>query len=170
MSRWLPAPLFSLALAALWLALNNTLAAGHLLLALLIGWAVPLAVLSRQPAGGHSGGGLAMLWPATRLLGRLLHDIVAANLSVAAKILFVRERSLSPTLVTVALRLKSPPAIAALAGIVTLTPGTLSADLVEDTATGGHLLLVHALDAPDPEALAEEIRRRYEDLLLEMLR
>ncbi|HEY5762707.1 MAG TPA: Na+/H+ antiporter subunit E [Rhodocyclaceae bacterium] len=171
MTRWFPAPFLSLALAALWLVLNNTLAAGQLLLALLVGWAVPLLFVSlgggpgrERPLAKHAP------WLALRLLGRLLLDIVTANLSVAAKILFVREGALSPGLVKVALRLDSPRAVAALAGIVTLTPGTLSADIVEDSATSRYQLLVHALDAPDPAALADEIRQRYEDLLLEMLR
>ena len=92
-----------------------------------------------------------------------------SNLVVARLILSAREASLAPTLVTIDLRLTTPAAIAALAGIVTLTPGTLSADIIEPESDGVYRLLVHALDAPDPDSLVAEIRRRYEDPLLEML-
>jgi multicomponent K+:H+ antiporter subunit E len=174
MNRLFPAPLLSLALGALWLALNNTLAPGHLLLAALIGWLVPLIGGPRETLA-QAVPATRRLWLAARLLGRLLSDIVAANLSVAKRILFVPERALSPCLITVELRLESPVAVAMLAGIVTLTPGTVSADILGDEVAGDestrrYRLLVHALDAPDPAGLTAEIRGRYEDLLLEMLR
>lgn len=175
MSRWLPRPGLSLVLVLLWLALNNTLATGHVVLAAGIGVVLPLLaqpMLGRRMPGGtrrplrhlRLGLGLAL---------RLLTDIAVANLAVARRILFAREADLSPALVTIELRLDSPGAVATLAGIVTLTPGTLSADIVEaDDAgpAGRYRLLVHALDAPAPDALAAEIRTRYEDPLLEMLK
>ena len=53
--------------------------------------------------------------------------------------------------------LEEPVARAILAGIITLTPGTLSVDLVDD----GRALLVHALDVADPAALITTIHERY---------
>lgn len=174
MSRWLPRPNLSLLLVLLWLALNNTLAAAHVVLALAIGIAVPLLAQPmlgrRKPVGWRRH--LRRLRLGIGLALRLLADIGLANLAVARRILAVREAELSPALVTIELRLTSPGAVAALAGIVTLTPGTLSADIVETEHAepgGCYRLLVHALDAPDPDALAAEIRSRYEDPLLEML-
>ena len=60
--------------------------------------------------------------------------------------------------------LTSPEAITVLAGSITMTPGTVSADLAAD----GRSLLVHGLDVPDPEALVAEIKTRYEARLLEI--
>ena len=51
-----------------------------------------------------------------------------------------------------------------LAGTITMTPGTLSAELSAD----GRSLLVHGLDVPDPGALVAEIKSRYEARLLEI--
>ena len=51
-----------------------------------------------------------------------------------------------------------------LAGTITLTPGTLSADLSRD----GRSLLVHALHAPDPDAVRDDIKNRYERRLKEI--
>ena len=50
------------------------------------------------------------------------------------------------------------------AGTITMTPGTLSAELAAD----GGALLVHGLDVPDPDALVAEIKTRYEARLMEI--
>ena len=55
-------------------------------------------------------------------------------------------------------------AITALASTITLTPGTVSADL----SSGGHTLLVHCLHTEDPDGVREEIKSRYERRLMEI--
>ena len=57
-----------------------------------------------------------------------------------------------------------PYAIATLAGIITMTPGTLSCAIAPDRS----YLLVHALDLGDPAELAADIKVRYERPLLEI--
>jgi multicomponent K+:H+ antiporter subunit E len=66
--------------------------------------------------------------------------------------------------VTVPLELRTPEAITTLAGTITMTPGTLTADVSAE----GHALLVHCLDAPDPDAVRDEIKSRYERRLMEI--
>ena len=45
-----------------------------------------------------------------------------------------------------------------------MTPGTVSADVSAE----GHALLVHCLDASDPDAVRDEIKTRYEARLKEI--
>ena len=52
-----------------------------------------------------------------------------------------------------------------LAGVVTLTPGTLSSEFSPDR----RFLLVHALHCTDEATMVAEIKARYEAPLLEML-
>ena len=69
--------------------------------------------------------------------------------------------------VWVPIDLRDPLAIVLLAGIVTTTPGTISAELSDDR----RWLLVHALHAPDDAAaaaIAADIKSRYEALLMEV--
>jgi multicomponent K+:H+ antiporter subunit E len=68
------------------------------------------------------------------------------------------------TWVNVPLDIKTPEAITMLAGTITLTPGTVSADLSDE----GHCLLVHALDADDADAVRDDIKQRYEARLKEI--
>ena len=93
----------------------------------------------------------------------MLADIVTANLRVARAVLSPADR-LRPGFVRVPLDLRSDVGIAVLANTVSLTPGTLSADLSEDRQE----LVVHYLDERDPQALAADITRRYERRLQEV--
>ena len=109
MIRWLPSTGFFLTLVLLWLALNNTLAPGHIVMAILVGIVVPWVVrpmFTDENAPEPLRNSRRYLFAAWLGL-RLLRDIVSANLVVASKILFAREASLSPTLVSVDLRLQS---------------------------------------------------------------
>lgn len=158
--RLLPHPVLSLVLALVWLGLVNRWAWGSLVFAVLVGVAVPLLT--------------APYWPGSRgfrrpgcipgYLALVLADIVKANVAVALIVLFKPRRALRPAWIAVPLDLRRPEAIAALAGTITLTPGTLSCDLSQD----GRALLVHCLHAPDPDAVRDEIKTRYEARLKEI--
>ncbi|MBL8201766.1 MAG: Na+/H+ antiporter subunit E [Chromatiales bacterium] len=153
MNRLLPWPLLSLVLWLTWLGLNNTVHPAHLALGAGIAVLLPLAIgrfLPELPRLGHP---LVML----RLLVTVLGDIVVANLQVARRILGP-ESALKSAFVLVPLDLRHPLGIATLAGIVTLTPGTVSADLSDD----GGSLLVHALHVDDEARLVRTIKQRYE--------
>lgn len=151
--RILPHPLLTPALAAIWLLLNNSLAPGHLLLGALLGWLIPLFTLRFWPETVRIRRPGVLL----RFIGVVALDIVVANLAVAWRILR-GPRHLRPAFVEVPLSLESDLAISLLANTICLTPGTVSALLSEDRA----VLLVHALDAPDPDAVREHIKSRYE--------
>lgn len=157
--RLLPHPLLTPALAIVWLLLVNSAAPGHIVLGLLIGWAIPLFTLRFWPEPVRIGRPLVLL----RFLAVVLYDIVVANLVVARRILG-NPAALRPAFVAVPLVLKSDLAISLLANTICLTPGTLSAKLAEDRSH----LLVHGLHVPDAEALVVEIKQRYEAPLKEV--
>lgn len=159
MKTLLPRPVLSVVLFAEWLLLSMSLHPSHLLLAALLAVGVPLLLRPLETAPVRLRRPGAIL----RLGLVVLGDIVVSNVQVAMRILGP-ESALRPRFVWVPLDLRDPAGIAALAGIVTMTPGTLSADLSPD----GRHLLVHAFDAPDERALVESIKRRYEAPLTEI--
>ncbi len=158
--KLLPHPGLTVLLAVVWLMLNNTIAPGVATFGLILGIIVPIVTAAywpdrpalRNPVG-IVGYILIVLW-----------DIVVANVVVARIILFKSNRDMRPAWVTIPLELRKPEAITLLAGTITLTPGTVSADL----SACGRALLVHCLDAPDPDAVRDEIKRRYESRLKEI--
>jgi multicomponent K+:H+ antiporter subunit E len=142
--------------------LNESASAGHLLLALVLALGLPLWSNRFRPERVQLRRGGTLL----RLTGRVLADIVVSNIEVARRVLGP-EAALRPVFVWVPLQLRSPHGMVALAGIVTLTPGTLSSEI---TADRRHLL-VHALHCPDAAAeaaLVASIRERYEAPLKEI--
>jgi len=90
-----------------------------------------------------------------RRAGAARHRV--ASIDIARRILGP-ERDLEPRFIWVPIDLQNPLAIEALAGIVTLTPGTLTADVTADR----RYLLVHAFDVDDEAAVIAQIRSRYE--------
>lgn len=158
--RLLPYPLLSLTVALVWMMLVNRFAWGSLVFAAMLGIAIPLLTARWWP------GRPRMRRPAViaRFAGIVLIDIVKANIEVARIILFMPRTDLRPTWIAVPLDVTHPEAILLLASTVTLTPGTVSADLSAD----GRSLLVHCLHAPDPDAVVADIKSRYESPLKEI--
>jgi multicomponent K+:H+ antiporter subunit E len=157
--KWLSHPVLSLLLAAVWLLLQQSLALPQLIMAAVLGLLLPRLL------HGFMGPALHLRRPglALRFAFIVLCDIVVSNLTVARLVLSPRSRP-QPAWVRVPLALRQPGAITLLASIITMTPGTVSC-VVDDQA---HEILVHALDCDDPEAMAAQIKARYEQPLLEI--
>lgn len=88
----------------------------------------------------------------------VIWDVIVANFQVARIVLFMPTDRIRSAWIRVPLDLKSPEAISLLAGTITMTPGTLTADM----SACGKALLVHSLHAPDPDGIRDEIKTRYE--------
>ena len=159
--QWLlPHPLLTLLLAVVWILLQNQFSAGMMVFGIVLGVIIPW--------------GTSVWWPDTPKgfrLGKMMTyilivmwDIVIANIQVAWIVLTVPNSKLKPAWIVVPLDLRQPEAITVLAGTITLTPGTVSADLSD----AGHSLLVHVLHTDDPDAVRDEIKTRYEQRLKEI--
>ncbi|MBW4706633.1 Na+/H+ antiporter subunit E [Roseobacter sp. YSTF-M11] len=159
--RWLlPHPLLTLILAVVWTLLQNEVSSGMVVFGIILGVIIPLMT--------------SIWWPDTPQgfrLGKMISysfvviwDILVANVQVAWIVLTVPNAKLKPAWIVVPLELRQPEAITVLAGTITLTPGTVSADLSNE----GHSLLVHVLHTSDADAVREDIKTRYERRLLEI--
>tara|TARA_B100000749_G_scaffold65262_1_gene48514 strand:- start:878 stop:1381 length:504 start_codon:yes stop_codon:yes gene_type:complete len=157
--RWLPHPWLSLFLVVVWQLIMNDLSAGTLIMGFVLALGIPLLtdVFWPQPPTLRRPGVLL------RFTLRVLWDIVVANLDVA-KLILGPSRSLRPAFVEYPLALTDEFAISLLASTISLTPGTVSADVSEDRRT----LLIHGLDVADDQALIDLIKQRYEKPLMEV--
>jgi multicomponent K+:H+ antiporter subunit E len=155
-----PHPVLSLQLGLTWLVLSHSLAPVHCLAAVLLAWAVPrLLAPFLAPAS-------RLYWPAVmRLTLIVLWDIIVANLTVARLTLGPIDRS-RPAWLRVPLATDHPRVNALFASIITMTPGTVSAVIDEERG----MLLVHALDCADAQAMVAEMKSRYEASLLRVFR
>ncbi len=160
LSRLFPHPVLSLVVWLVWILLANEVSAGHAVLGAVLGFAIPRVTAVYWPGRPR----IRRLGTVLAYLGIVLKDIVVSNVQVASLVLFRRGDGLRSTFVTVPLELRTGEAISALAGTITLTPGTVSADLSAD----GRSLLVHCLEAPDPDEVVATIKARYERPLKEI--
>ncbi|OBY28192.1 Na+/H+ antiporter subunit E [Leisingera sp. JC1] len=158
--RLFPHPLLTLLLTLTWLLMVNRWSLNSLVFGFMLGVIIPFVT---QPFWPNRPNLRRPLKIAEYILVVLL-DIVQANIIVARIVLFKPNADRRPNWITIPLELKTPEAITALAGTITMTPGTLSADVSDE----GHALLVHCLDAPNPDAVRDEIKQRYERRLMEI--
>jgi multicomponent K+:H+ antiporter subunit E len=150
----LPHPALSATVALVWMLLANELSAGTVVLAVVVGIAVPKFTSVYWPDRARVGKPRMIL----EFLAVVLYDIVVSNVEVARLVLFRRAGSLRSRFITVPLELRSPEAITVLAGTITMTPGTLTVDFDRQT----HSLLVHCLEVTDEDAAVAAIKERYE--------
>lgn len=153
---WFGHPWLSMLLALLWLLMQQSLAPAHLLSAVVLALLVPRLVHGfLGPASRVHSVSAAM-----RLCAVVLWDIVVSNVVVARIVLDPTSRP-EPGWVPVDLDTRDPMAVTLFASIITMTPGTVSC-VVDDERWQ---ILVHALDCDDPQAMAAQMKQRYEQPL-----
>ncbi len=160
MKRIFPAPLLSVALFGMWLLLNSSVSPGHLVLALLVAVVIPVLTRGLRPLP------VRIRKPGTvlRLALNVLIDTSVSNFAVSRFLAFKSLRRHPSAFVHIPLELRDPNALAVLAVIVCITPGTSWAELSLDRS----VLLLHALEVGDPQELIDHIKTRYERPLMEI--
>lgn len=156
----IPYPVLSFCLVIMWLLLND-FTLGHLVLGSVVsvfaGWALAsLRPDKPQIRNWH-------LLPKLVLL--VFVDIIRSNAAVALLIVRGKKRPHTAGFITVPLEIEHPVALAAMAVIITSTPG--SAWLAYDSRK--KTVLIHVLDLIDEDAWVATIKQRYETLLLEII-
>lgn len=161
MSQRLSAPLrrvpLNVFLAVVWMMLSDSLtlqsfvvgyAAGYFLL-----WFLPAPFIAaeRIPPGK-----LVLL---AYLLVYFIKELIVANFQVAWQVVQPR-LNIKPGIIAMPLQVQGNIQIAALANMISLTPGTLSVEVPPDRK----VLYIHCIDASD-EAAALAVPRRFEALI-----
>ena len=160
MKKILPAPLVSFGLFVVWLLLNRSLSPGHLLLALLLALGLPVLFKELRPQKvrvRHLGTVLRLCWT-------VVVDTTQSNIAVVRFLLLPSQRRHPPAFVKIPLELRDPNALAVLAMIVCITPGTVWAELSLDRSA----LMLHVLEVDDAQAVIDHVKTRYERPLMEI--
>jgi multicomponent K+:H+ antiporter subunit E len=152
--RLLPHPSLSALLFIVWFLLVNNPKIGSIVMAGVLAIAIPLLTHAYWPDRPKIKSMPAFL----SYLLLVLWDIILANIAVAKIILFMPRDRIQSAWIPVPIDLRTPEAITMLAGTITMTPGTVTADM----SACGRVLLIHSLHAPDPDAIRDDIKIRYE--------
>ena len=155
-----PFPLLWLALGAMWLVLNSTVAPGQVIVGMVVALGAVLGLRRLQVPSRRARRPIAALG----LACIVLLDIARSNVAVAAIVLRGRKRGHHAGFVDIPLELRHPSGLAVLACIITATPGTSWAGY--DSRSG--VLTMHVLDLVDDEDFVRAIQGRYERPLMEV--
>lgn len=156
---WFPHPALSVFMLVLWLLLVNEISGGHIVLGSVLAWAIPYLTQQFWPESMT----VRKPWVAIKFVATVLWDIVIANMVLAVLILGPK-RKLQPAFMVLPLDIQEEFTITLLASTISLTPGTVSADLDMDA----HHLIIHSLHVTDIDAAIAGIKQRYEAPLKEI--
>jgi multicomponent K+:H+ antiporter subunit E len=152
---------FPLALTVVWVLLTESLSPGNILLGLVVSFGMVLAFSKLRPVTPRMGRVDVLI----KLIFVVLLDIIKSNIAVGRIVLgLTGGRTVRADFLDVPLDMRDPHALAALAMIVTATPGTVWSGLSEDSS----VLRLHVLDLQDPEQWVRTIKQRYERPLMEI--
>jgi multicomponent K+:H+ antiporter subunit E len=148
-------PTLVLSLTGAWLVLNQTLGLAHIVLGAGLAIGLAWAGSTLRPVRAH----VRRLDVAAVLAMVVLRDIVRSNINVARIVLgLVRNRVVRSGFLHIPLELRDPHGLAALAVIITSTPGTVWVGV----SPNGDSLTLHVLDLKNEAELVHEIKQRYE--------
>ncbi len=153
--------LANLLLALTWAAMTGDVTEGSLLTGFVLGYVI---LYFLQDLLGLSLKTLKIL-PLVGLAAFFLRSLVAASLQVAYDVVTPRHR-MRPGVIALPLEAKTDGEITLLAGLITLTPGTLVLDVSPDRRS----LYIHVMYLDDPDAVRREIKEGLERRLLEVMR
>jgi multicomponent K+:H+ antiporter subunit E len=160
-AKIIPHPILSFTLLISWLLLNNTIAAGHIVLGTILSIFIPLLTASFWQEKVCVKNPLVLV----KFVGLVLYDIIMANITVAKQVLSPNN-TLKPNFFKLPIKLEHPLAISVLSSTISLTPGTVSCDLSKDKS----YLLIHGLSVENVEQEIETIQQRYKKPLLEVFK
>lgn len=160
MKRLLPSPWLSLGLLGGWLLLTRSFSVGQVLLGVAVAVVMPLLMAPLRPRPGP----LRRWGLLVRLILRVGAEVVRSALQVAAGVLRAKSRPPRGTFVVIPLDLRDAHALAALAMISAVIPGTVWSELAPDR----NALLMHVFDLQDEAAFIQHFKTDYEQPLKEI--
>ncbi len=159
MKHWFPKPLTSVLLFCSWLLFNQSVSAGHVLLAALMAFLLPLLLSSLLPLKDPSiHRPMALL----RLLGMSLIEIVRSSVNVTRIILLGKSDGIHSQFIRVPLDMKDSYGLALLSCLINITPGTVWVEIMPESGE----LSLHVFDLHDEQWWIETIKSHYEEPLM----
>jgi len=158
--RLLPSPGLSLGIFFGWLLLARSTSAGQVLMAALVAVVMPMLMSPLRPVPGpiRHWGLLA------RLILRVGREVIRSAIDVALGVLRSHKRAPRGTFVVIPLELRDTHALAALAMISAVIPGTVWSELAPDRSA----LLMHVFDLDDEATFIRVFKASYEHPLKEI--
>lgn len=158
--RILPAPLLSVAIFALWLALARSTHIAQITLGLGLALAVPALTSTLRLTQVRVRRPLLIV----RYIFQVGADVLRSNFEIATDLIRWRWHRPNAGFVTVPLELRDPVGLAALSMVTTVVPGTVWSELALDRSA----LLLHVWNVKEEASFVTRFKARYEAPLREI--
>jgi multicomponent Na+:H+ antiporter subunit E len=152
----------NLTIAVIWLLLSQAPTAGGFAVGYAIGFALVAAF--RGVIGGETYIRRSLAFVTFLIV--FTREFLVANIKVAGTVLFRSREALHPNFITYDVTGLTRPEILLLSYCISLTPGTTTVDVTPDFNT----LVLHALDADQPDQARAEIDRTLKRSILAFTR
>ncbi|MBN2119224.1 MAG: Na+/H+ antiporter subunit E [Anaerolineales bacterium] len=153
--------MLNIALALAWAALTGNFNPANLIAGFALGYGALFVIRRALEPSDY----FVKVWQVIGFVFFFLWELLLANLRVAHDVLTLRNY-MKPRVIALPLDARTDAEITALAYFISLTPGTLSLDISTDRNT----MFIHAMYAPDADALRREIKQGVERRLLRLMR
>lgn len=150
----------NLVIALIWMLLQDTPSLNQFIFGYLLGAGV-LYYIHRQAATPFY---LRRVVAGIELVVIFLYEVAWSSLRVAY-LLAHPKLPINPGLLALPLDARSDVQITMLAGMITMTPGTLSVEVSHDRSH----LFIHALELDDPTETAQTLKKKFERRILEVV-
>ena len=151
--------LLNLFLAVAYVALTGSID----FLGVMTGFLIGLLIISMIGMADEKGGYIHRVWGLLKFFFYFIYILIKANLQVAREII-TPGFTMTPRIIRYPVDGLTPVELTTLANAITLTPGTLSADINEE----GTLLYIHCMYAEDRAAAVAELDELRNWLLREV--
>ena len=151
--------LVNLLFAFIWMMVSGSFTLLSMMFGFVIGAAALIIITERSELGGYG----TRFRRVIGLILMFLYELMMSAIRVAIMVL-KPDMNLKPGIFSYQTELKSDLEITLLANLITLTPGTLSVDVDEETKT----LYIHGVDCSDVEATRADIRNGFERKIREV--
>ena len=147
----------------IWLGFTTTFRLSEVLTGVFVSFLLALLTYDTFTGWGFKGIKLSNIWWSVVYVVNFLWLMIKANFHVA-KIVLTPKMPINPGIVKFETKLTNPYAKMVLANSITLTPGTFTVDIVDNT------YFIHWLDVSvtDPEEVYKEIAEPFEKILLKI--
>ena len=153
--------MFPLGLTVLWLVLTESLSPGNIVLGLVVAFGMVLSFQKLRPVRPR----VRRIHVGIGLLFRVLLDVIRSNIAVGRIVLGLNGgRAVKAEFLDIPLDMRDPHGLAALAMILTATPGAVWSGLANDSS----MLRLHVLDLQEPDHWIRMVKERYERPLMEI--
>lgn len=159
MKRWFPQPLTSVLLALAWLLINQSLSAGHLVLACILAISLPLLFRRLQPLNDPV---IYRPMALFSLLAMALVEIIRSCFNVSRIIMFRKSDGIQSQFIRIPLDMTDSYGLALLSCLINITPGTVWVEIMPDSGD----LCLHVFDLHDEQWWVDTIKSRYEKPLM----